>query len=71
MSIGVRYTIYCTNCRRESTSCPEETKQDAWNNAMNEGWSRYRMPNGSIWEICRKCLCDFLEYENCDNIPID
>ncbi len=59
MSIHASYSVSCTNCNNQSPSDAESTPADALANAKAIGWKQFTVSNGSIWEICPRCLPKF------------
>lgn len=49
------YTVTCDACNKCESSFPGSTEHEARMIAVDCGWTRRRMQNGSAWDLCPEC----------------
>ena len=45
----------CDACNKREFNEGDESEDDVIWNALFNGWSQRKVPNGSIWDLCPEC----------------
>lgn len=59
MSIVKTYDVFCNQCSTHVGDTSDTSAREARSIARSAGWARVRVPNGSLWDFCPKCLAEF------------
>lgn len=50
------YRLTCDRCNRREYSEGDEDEADMLLFAHQKGWRRRQVPNGSLWDLCPRCI---------------